>query len=121
MEQEFSLDKVLYSPRVRARETAEILIEAAGLPPEQTEQIDWIGNSYHPSDLIRELNSHVAESIAVVGHEPLMSECTSRFINGGNILFKPGTIACVEFHGPVFEGSGYLSLLLDPRLFNGSV
>lgn len=112
-------DRILYSPLVRARQTAAILGKACGeeLSPENARR--WIGSGLPLDRLLAELNSSPDESVAVIGHEPRMSSCTSALMAGGKLRFSPATTASLRFDGPIREGQGVLEWMLGPNQFPG--
>lgn len=112
-------DRILHSPLVRARQTADILAQALGqeLSPESARR--WISSGLPLEELFSELHSQSAQCVAVIGHEPHMSSCTSALIAGGKLHFLPATIACIQFDGPIREGQGCLEWMLSPKQFHG--
>jgi phosphohistidine phosphatase len=112
-------DRILHSPLVRARQTADILAQACGqkLSPENARR--WIGSGLPLEDLLSELESQPSESVAIIGHEPHISSRTSALVAGGKLHFLPATIASVRFDGPIKEGQGLLEWMLSPKQFHG--
>jgi phosphohistidine phosphatase len=111
-------DRILYSPLVRARQTAEILAQACGQQLSHENARRWIGSGLPLEDLLAELNSRPSESVAVIGHEPHISSRTSALVAGGKLHFLPATIASVQFDGPIREGQGMLDWMLSPKQFH---
>src|SRR5690606_31710599 len=107
-------ERIWHSPLVRARQTAEILAGACGRELSAEDARAWIGSGMDLEDLLEELESTTAESVAVIGHEPRMSSCTSALVAGGKLHFLPATIACVRFNGLISEGQGRLEWMLSP-------
>jgi len=93
-----AVDVVLSSPYPRAWRTAEILAEEAGWPaPEACRALEADRAS---SDAVRELPSHGRRSsLALVGHEPNLSELASLLLtgneSGATIEMKKGGVACL--------------------------
>jgi phosphohistidine phosphatase len=112
-------ERILHSPLVRARQTAEILAQATGQELSHENARRWIGSSMPLEDLLSELNSRPSESVAIIGHEPHISARTSALVAGGKLHFLPATIACVRFDGPIREGQGALEWMLSPKQFHG--
>lgn len=112
-------DRILHSPLVRARQTAAILAEVCGQELSPDNARHWIGSGLPLMNLLEELNSTLTESVAIIGHEPRMSSCTSALVAGGKLHFSPATIACVQFHGSIREGQGVLEWMLSPKQFLG--
>lgn len=110
-------DRILHSPAVRAVQTAEILREACGYGPEALTPAGWLAERL-VTDRVGELCGALPEeTVALVGHEPDMSSCTSELIRGGRVVFSPGSVACIDFDRPIGAGSGRLVWLLHPMLF----
>ncbi len=110
-------DRIFYSPLVRARQTAALFAEASGQHLSDGDARHWIGSGMPLEELLKELRSTKAETVAVVGHEPRMSWCTAALVAGGRLRFQPATIASVRFDGPVAEAQGVLEWMLSPNQF----
>lgn len=80
---------ILTSPLVRARETAEPIAEALG---SQMETAPWIADGDRAG--LRALATR-SESVAVVGHEPYLSEWI-RDLTHENITVKKGSVTCLR-------------------------
>lgn len=113
------VDWIVSSPLVRARETAQTVLESyAPQPPvELTEALSPGGN---PEALLAFLAKHSARtSTLLVGHEPSLSELACRLI-GANIraglAFKKGGCCLIAF--PEFPqlSKGQLLWWLTPRV-----
>lgn len=93
-----NIDTCLTSPRVRARDTAEIACDALKVKPEI---VDSIGDgSYATLDLAAGRGD-----VMIVGHEPVLSMEVTR-LTGANIKMKKGGLAVLE--------AGTLKALLRP-------
>jgi phosphohistidine phosphatase len=100
LEPEFNL--VLSSPYVRARQTAEIVVETLGLKP-QIEFHPQLAVEGDLQELITDISRrHAAQdNILLVGHEPRMSQLMSYLLTGGihlTVDFKKAALAklCIE-------------------------
>jgi phosphohistidine phosphatase len=109
---------VLHSPLVRARQTAERFAAATGLVLAADAERRWLGLDLSLSELTGELQRRTAEVVLVVGHQPRISTVTARLCGGGQLVFRPASVACVEFPAAVDEGQGQLEWLLDADLFD---
>jgi phosphohistidine phosphatase len=111
------LDRIVSSPLVRARQTAEILRDtvASDLDLDFSKHLAP-GGDY--AALIREVAALGVERVAVVGHEPHLSGFASHMLLAGagraSILLKKGAAALVSFDGPAAAGAGTLEWLLQP-------
>jgi len=110
-------DRIVTSPLVRARQTAEILRDAvaSGLDLDVSKHLAPGGDH---AALVREIAALGAEFVAVVGHEPHLSGLVSYALVGdgrrASVLLKKGAAALVSFDGSAAAGSGTLQWLLQP-------
>lgn len=113
-----SPDRVLTSPLLRARQTAQILTEVAGWP----EPVDC--RELCPGEpalaLLTRLRQQRDNLVAVVGHQPglglLLAAC---LLEDGRLVpieFKKNAVACVQFKGAPRPGMGALRWLATPRM-----
>ena len=93
------LDLCLTSPRVRARETAELACEA--LDVEITVEERLSGGRFDPGELAAGL-----DSVLLVGHEPDFSDVIAE-LTGARVDMKKGGLASVE--------DGALLVLVRPK------
>jgi phosphohistidine phosphatase len=97
---EGNLDVILASPLIRARETAELLAEAAGNPA-LTSVESLKPGAVSVQSLAKDLQTHCRDSkrVAAVGHEPDLSELMSAIISDRaecRIAFKKGAICRLD-------------------------
>lgn len=93
---ELSFDLVVSSPYLRARETAEIVVEALR-PGKRIEFSKFLTPDGSARDLVEELKRKYAEKsqILLVGHEPYLSRLISLLTSGEmrtSILLKKGAL-----------------------------
>lgn len=121
---------VLASSYERAWKTAKILTKRAGWPKAlRCEALECHAGSDVPQVLSQVATMH-APSLAIVGHEPLLSEVVSDLIGagGGSIVMSKGAVAVleVELNGPagstgvqsIRMGTATLLALVEPRLIS---
>lgn len=84
------LDACLSSPKVRARQTAELACEALGVDPEIEERL--AGGDFDPYEL-----AAARGEVMLVGHEPDFSRATA-MATGSRVKFKKGGIAVFDDH-----------------------
>ena len=105
------------SPLVRARQTAEIL--AAGLGGSaKVRLVDALRPDQSPGDVLPQLGRSAHDSVALVGHEPLLGELAARLLSGRRtdvVEFKKGGAACFEVEEPKPPIHGRLLWLLTPK------
>lgn len=116
------LTRIATSPLVRARETADILA-AAYDDDVPVEELAALAPGGAPDGVIAWLHPRAADAcIALVGHEPDLSELTSTLLvedAATFFSFKKGGAALLEFDGPVGAGQGSLRWLLQPKHLRG--
>jgi phosphohistidine phosphatase len=96
------------SPKVRARETAELACEALSIQPEEAAAL---ADGFSREDALELLLAHGADArVLAVGHEPSFSQVVYD-LTGGRVDFKKGGVAAVR----VERGSGELLVLMRPR------
>lgn len=82
------------SPRVRARQTADILARRLGTSVAVREEVNFGFNANSISALIADLGNE--QDVMFVGHEPDLSMTVSSLIGGGEIMMKKGGLARVD-------------------------
>ena len=113
-----AIDQVFSSELARAWRTAEVLHEEAAWPsPAPWRELE----PDRPTDeATAALARQAAEVVAVVGHDPHLSNLVAYFTAGRDDAFdvelKKGGAACVEFHGAPSAGSGVLRWLVTPKI-----
>ena len=110
-------DRLLTSPLVRARETAEITARAYGGTP-TPEATDLLGDRAEPASTLAGLAAVEAEALLCVGHEPTLSRLAALLIAGdgtARVEMAKSGVAVIECAGPVAPGGGRLRLHLRPR------
>ncbi|HEY4445092.1 MAG TPA: phosphohistidine phosphatase SixA [Steroidobacteraceae bacterium] len=114
-------DRVLTSPLVRAKQTAQILTDIAGWP--QAEEAPELAPGAPAPAALTLLAKIRVKRVAVVGHQPdLGALLTACLIEDGEALpieMKKNAIACVSFDGPLRAGRASLLWLATPRMLRG--
>lgn len=109
-----SIDKIITSPLVRAKQTAEILSKAIG---KKIEEMEELAPGHPPEEVCARL-SKIAKlkSVMLVGHEPNCSILASYLLNGSSveIQFKKGAICRID--GELSRQSGTLIWHLSPQV-----
>jgi phosphohistidine phosphatase len=101
-------DACYTSPKVRARQTAELACQALGIDPVDEASI---AEDFDRDDALALLRAHGDDArVLVVGHEPDFSQVVHD-LTGGRVDFKKGAIAAVREQ----RGSGELTVMLRPR------
>lgn len=86
------LSRIVTSPYARARETAELLAAACGVPVETDDALSS-GRST-PQELVRIARVR-GEGTALVGHNPEIAGAVA-LVAGRELPVPPGSIACLE-------------------------
>ena len=110
----FEPDAILTSPKVRARETAELVADRLGVAvvPE-----DRLADTVTLADLEQILTAAGDPSRPViVGHDPDFSELLALLVGASEIGMRKGAIARVDLARPIEPASGLLRWLLPPEL-----
>lgn len=108
-------EKILSSPLIRAQQTAQILSQSAEVEFGEEQVCPWIGFGLQYDQLMSCLNETFQSSLAIIGHEPDMSSCTSRLVGGGHFRFTPGTVACIHFENDLRAPLGTLKWVKSPE------
>ena len=96
------------SPKVRARETAELACEALNIDPQDERSL---ADGFSRDAALELLLPHDAEArVLAVGHEPSFSQVVYD-LTGGRVDFKKGGLAAIR----VERGAGELLVLMRPR------
>ena len=114
-------DRVLTSPLIRARQTAQILTDVAGWP--QAEEVPELSPGAPPLEVLALLGRNRGKLVAVVGHQPglgaLLAACLLEDGRNLPIEMKKNAVACVSFEGSVRAGRAALKWLATPRMLRG--
>jgi phosphohistidine phosphatase len=105
-------DRIITSPLVRARQTAEIVGEALGLTPEED---DRLAGGCGLACLDRVLADAGAREPVVVGHDPDLSELLSVLLGGSGQVMRKCSLATFEVRRPLRPEGGTLRWLIPPE------
>jgi phosphohistidine phosphatase len=111
-----TLDQVLTSPLVRARQTAELMATDLGAAPVANVASLAPGGKYQ--DVLDDLARYARRThVALVGHEPDISELARRLLGvRGAMPFKKGAVCCIEFDALPPTRPGHLLWFATPKL-----
>lgn len=110
-----TIDLLVTSPLLRARETRGILTEEFG--PAQVAVLDELAPNSSPSQFLNWLAACDAEVVGAVGHEPGLSRLASWLATGTSgsaMALKKGGVCALSFAGVPERGSAVLQWLLTP-------
>jgi phosphohistidine phosphatase len=103
------------SPRVRARQTADILAKVLGVNVAVREELNF-GFSPHQLEGLVDGLKH-GDEVMFVGHEPDLSATVSQLAGGGDVVMKKGGLARVDVGGDT-PLRGALVWVLPPKLLD---
>ena len=111
-------DRLLTSPLVRAKQTAQILVDIAGWPA--PEEIPELSPGEPALAVLTLLAKQRTKLTAVVGHQPGLGQLLGTCLLGGGgslpIEMKKNAVACVSFEGKPRPGHAALKWLATPRM-----
>lgn len=107
---------IYHSEKVRARETAEILL--SGITSlNSIELLPGINPMDSVIPIVKQINGW-KEDVVIVGHLPFMAKCVAKLItddeNNSVVIFERGTIVCLEKIGDI---DWAINWMLRPELF----
>ena len=112
------VDAVLASPYVRAWHTAELLTKAAAWPT--PEELRALEPSISPTACLDALRDRRESTLALVGHQPQLSELASLLLVGDErslrLDLKKGAVMCLRCDGGPEAGNASLRWSLSPKL-----
>lgn len=106
-------ERIVSSPKVRARETAELLGRALGLEPVLDKRLAEDCDLDQLGSVIEAARS---ADVMVVGHDPYLSELLDELIGAHGQVMRKGAIATIEIERPLVRGTGTLRWLVPPEL-----
>lgn len=109
------VERLLTSPLLRARQTAEIVARGLSIP-----DMPSVDQRLSPGFGVKELAGILRDHgnlrvLMLVGHEPDFSTLISACIGGGSVEVKKGSLARVDIDSPA-SLRGRLAWLVPPRL-----
>jgi phosphohistidine phosphatase len=114
-------ERLLTSPLVRAKQTAQILTDVAGWP--EAEEASELSPGAPALAVLTLLGKDRSKLVAVVGHQPGLGALLTACLLGEDrtlpIEFKKNAVACVSFEGRPRAGRGALEWLATPRMLRG--
>ena len=114
---DLTLDEVLTSPLVRARQTAEIL--AAGLKhPPTVKTLDALSPGHSPAAVVSAVGKVARRPrVALVGHEPDLGELAAYLIGAGKPLpFRKGGVCRIDLLEESVTPQWTLVWFMPPRI-----
>jgi phosphohistidine phosphatase len=112
-ERGFAPDAIVTSPKVRARQTAQLVADALGIASAVD---DRLGGPLDPDDVGDIAERAGGTSVVLVGHDPDFSELSAALSGTEYLPMKKGALARIDMTLPVQAGGGVLRWLLPPDL-----
>lgn len=115
-------NRLLTSPLMRARQTAEILTDVAGWP--RAEEVPELSPGTPLRQVMALLGKERGKRVAIVGHQPdlgaLLAACLIADGRPLAVELKKSAVACLSFAGPPRPGRAVLKWLATPRMLRGT-
>jgi phosphohistidine phosphatase len=111
------LDRVVTSPLLRARQTAEGLLKNLAPPTPELHTCDHLAPGGKRRKLTRFLSGLGVQSVAIVGHLPDLNQYAAWLIGSkkAQIEIAKAGVACVHFDDEPERGAGALTWLVTPQ------
>lgn len=107
------IERILTSPLVRARQTADIVADALGLT-DALQEDDRLAGGFHLGDVQQMVaECQPAERLMFVGHEPTLRYVATHLIGGGQMNLKKGGLIRLRTDR-IEPGAATLDWLLTP-------
>jgi len=109
----FAADAILTSPKVRARQTAELFADALGVGVSLD---DRLAGALDLDVLAALLEGAGGTSVVLVGHDPDFTDLAMALTGAAYLPLKKGAMARIDTSLPIQPGAGILRWLLPPEL-----
>ncbi|MEP7360037.1 MAG: histidine phosphatase family protein [Chloroflexota bacterium] len=106
-------DTIVSSPKVRARQTANIVGDALGVGVAND---DRLAEEFDLDALTSIMAGVGGTSLMVVGHDPDFSEMLATLVGAAEMPMRKGALARIDVVLPLGPGSGVLRYLVPPEL-----
>ena len=114
-----TLDGIVTSPLVRAKQTADLLVRNWSTTPMEVEVSDTLAPDAKPGKLARYLRKLGGQSLAVIGHLPHLPQFAAWLIGGKKAQIDMGKagVACISCPDEPAKGIGVLRWLVTLEWF----
>ena len=113
-----TFDLVISSPKVRARQTAEIIADEVGYPKDEIKVTETLEPMASPKDTISYLNNFTEKNnIMLAGHLPLLENLASELLSKStqiSLSFEAGAVCQIDVDHPISH-NGILRWFLKPE------
>ena len=112
----FRPDAIISSPKVRARQTADLVAGSLGVAVHEDERL---AAGFEPATLDAILaDAGGPRRPVIVGHDPDFSQVLGWLVGADGLAMKKGSFARADVRGPVADGHGTLRWLVPPDLLD---
>ena len=112
-ERAFAPDSIISSPKLRARQTADIVADAIGIAVSEDERL---AGPLDTDVLAAVIDSSGGVRVVLVGHDPDFSDVAAALCGAPYLPLKKGALARIDVSLPIQHGTGILRWLLPPDL-----
>jgi len=116
-----TFDVILSSPKKRSKQTASIVAEEVGFPPDKIMETEKVKAMTHPEETIKTLAKYAGnQRILIAGHLPSVAEVASFLLTEGSkatIEFERGGCCRIDVEN-LLTHSGHLRWYLTPDQLN---
>jgi len=117
---DINVDLIVSSPKVRARQTAEIIAEEVNYLNREIKITETLQPTTNPKDTISFLNDLIdIKRVLLVGHLPLLEDLVSEILNkssGISLQFETSTVCLIEAKHPIFHTGDFRWFLAPEHL-----
>jgi phosphohistidine phosphatase len=110
-------DTIVSSPRLRARQTADLVTDALGVGVTTDERL---GGPFDLDALGALIDGVGGTSLMIVGHDPDLSELAATLVGAADLPLRKGAVARIDLALPVAPACGILRWLLPPELLESA-
>jgi phosphohistidine phosphatase SixA len=112
-ERGFAPDAIVASPKLRARQTAQLVADALGIAISVD---DRLAGPLDPDDIGEIVERVGGTSVVLVGHDPDFSELLAALSGTEYLPMKKAAFARIDMSLPIQPGGGILRWLVPPEL-----
>jgi phosphohistidine phosphatase SixA len=112
----YDVDAVISSPKVRARQTAEIVADGLGAKVRLDDRLGGALDAATVDAILDDAGS--PERVVLSGHDPDFSDLLNALSGAGGLTMKKGAFARIDVRGRVGDGRGTLRWLVTPDLLD---
>ena len=113
----FTPDGIISSPKLRARQTAEIVAEELGLEVTIDDRLGFGLDAVAVEAIL--FDASEPQAPVLVGHDPDFSELTAWLIGASSFTMKKGALVRIDTVRPISQASGTLRWLVPPDFLQG--